>query len=210
MPEPKGTATLVGEVFPRVYRWTMHDDRIDAQSDSYAVVDDGNVVLIDPLPLATQDLAQLGAVRAILLTASCHERSAGRYRREFKVPVHAPAGAVDFEKDPDFWYDQGDHLAGNLIAIHSPGPTEAYYSFYLERDGGVVFCADLLTNYAGEGLAFVPDEYQDDAPRIRESVRHLLSLQFQTLCPNHGDPITSAAKEAIRDALKRDADQRKP
>jgi glyoxylase-like metal-dependent hydrolase (beta-lactamase superfamily II) len=209
MPEPKGTAKPLGEVFPRVYRWTMHDDRIDAQSDSYAVVDDGHVVLIDPLPMAKQDLGQLGAVHSIVLTASCHERSAWRYRREFKIPVYAPAGAVDFEKDPDFWYDQGDHLAGNLIAIHSPGPTEAYYSLYLERDGGVVFCADLLTNYSGEGLAFVPDEYQDDPPRIRESVRHLLSLEFTTLCPNHGDPITSGAKEAIRDALARDADQTK-
>jgi len=209
MPEPKGTAKPLGEVFPRVYRWMMHDDRIDAQSDSYAVVDDGHVVLIDPLPMAKQDLGQLGAVHSIVLTASCHERSAWRYRREFKIPVYAPAGAVDFEKDPDFWYDQGDHLAGNLIAIHSPGPTEAYYSLYLERDGGVVFCGDLLTNYSGEGLAFVPDEYQDDPPRIRESVRHLLSLEFTTLCPNHGDPITSGAKEAIRDALARDADQTK-
>jgi len=209
MPEPKGTAKPLGEVFPRVYRWTMHDDRIDAQSDSYAVVDDGHVVLIDPLPMAKQDMGQLGAVHSIVLTASCHERSAWRYRREFKIPVYAPAGAVDFEKDPDFWYDQGDHLAGNLIAIHSPGPTEAYYSLYLERDGGVVFCADLLTNYSGQGLAFVPDEYQDDPPRIRESVRHLLSLEFTTLCPNHGDPITSGAKEAIRDALARDADQTK-
>lgn len=209
MPEPKGTAKLVGEVFPRVYRWTMHDDRIDAQSDSYAVVDDMHVVLIDPLPMAKQDLAKLGTVHAIVLTASCHERSAWRYRREFTVPVHAPAGAVDFEKDPDFWYDQGDHLAGNLIAIHSPGPTEAYYSLYLERDGGVVFCADLLTNYGGEGLAFVPDEYQDDPPRIRKSVRHLLSLDFTTLCPNHGEPITSGAKEALRDALARDTDRTK-
>jgi glyoxylase-like metal-dependent hydrolase (beta-lactamase superfamily II) len=205
MPEPKGTATLVGEVFPRVHRWTMRDDRIDAQSDSYAVVHDGHVVLIDPLPMAKPDLAKLGTVQAIVLTASCHERSAWRYRREFNVPVHAPAGAVDFEEDPDFWYDQGDHLAANLIAIHSPGPTEAYYSLYLERDGGVVFCADLLTNYSNRRLAFVPDEYQDDAPRVRASVRHLLSLEFTTLCPNHGEPITSGAKEAIRDALARDA-----
>jgi glyoxylase-like metal-dependent hydrolase (beta-lactamase superfamily II) len=209
MPEPKGTAKLVGEVIPRVYRWTMHDDRIDSQSDSYAVVDGGHIVLIDPLPMATQALAKLGTVQAILLTASCHERAAWRYRRQLKVPVHAPAGAVDFEEDPDFWYDQGDHLAGNLIAIHSPGPTEAYYSFYLERDGGVVFCGDLLTNYGDEGLAFVPDEYQDDPPRIRESVRHLLSLEFKTLCPNHGEPMMSGAKKAIREALKRDADRAK-
>jgi glyoxylase-like metal-dependent hydrolase (beta-lactamase superfamily II) len=208
MPEPKGTAKAAGEVVPRVYRWTMHDDRIDSQSDSYAVVDDGRIVLIDPLPMAKQDLTTLGTVHSIVLTASCHERSAWRYRQQFKVPVHAPAGAVDFEADPDFWYDQGDHLAGHLIAIHTPGPTEAYYSFFMERDEGVIFCADLLTNYAGEGLAFVPDEYQDDPPRIRESVRHLLSLPFQTLCPNHGDPITSGAKEAIREALERDADQR--
>ncbi|MBA2253308.1 MAG: MBL fold metallo-hydrolase [Nitrospirales bacterium] len=209
MPEPNGTAKPAGEVAPRVYRWTMHDDRIDSQSDSYAVVDDGQIVLIDPLPMGMQDLAKLGTVHSIVLTASCHERSAWRYRRQFKVPVHAPAGAVDFEADPDFWYDQGDHLAGNLIAIHSPGPTEAYYSFYLERDGGVVFCGDLLTNYVDGRLAFVPDEYQDDPGRIRESVRHLLSLQFQALCPNHGNPITSGAKDAIREALKRDADQRK-
>jgi glyoxylase-like metal-dependent hydrolase (beta-lactamase superfamily II) len=209
MPEPKGTAKLIGVVVPRVYRWTMHDDRIDSQSDSYAVVDDGHIVLIDPLPMAIQDLTKLGTVQAIVLTASCHERSAWRYRREFKVPVHAPAGAVDFEEDPDFWYDQGDHLAGNLIAIHTPGPTEAYYSFFLERDGGVVFCADLLTNYAGEGLRFVADEYQDDPPRIRESVRHLLSLSFRTLCPDHGDPITSGAKETISEALARDAQHKK-
>ena len=125
MPEPKGTAKPAGEVAPRVYRWTMHDDRIDSQSDSYAVVEDGRIVLIDPLPMAEQDLANLGTVHAIVLTASCHERSAWRYRRQFNVPVHAPSGAVDFEEDPDFWYDQGDHLAGNLIAIHTPGPTEA-------------------------------------------------------------------------------------
>jgi glyoxylase-like metal-dependent hydrolase (beta-lactamase superfamily II) len=210
MPEPKGTAKLTGEVAPRVYRWTMHDDRIDAQSDSYAVVDDRQIVLIDPLPMAMQDVAKLGTVHAMVLTGSCHERSAWRYRRQFKVPVHAPAGAVDFEEDPDFWYDQGDHLAGNLIAIHTPGPTEAYYSFFLERDGGVVFCADLLTNYPGEGLAFVADAYQDDPPRIRASVRHLLSLPFQTLCPNHGDPITNGAQDAIREALARDAEQRHP
>jgi glyoxylase-like metal-dependent hydrolase (beta-lactamase superfamily II) len=209
MPEPKGTATLAGEVFPRVYRWTMHDDRIDSQSDSYAVVHDGHIVLIDPLPMAAQDLAKLGTVHVIVLTGSCHERSAWRYRRQFNVPVHAPAGAVDFEDDPDFWYDQGDHLAGNLIAIHTPGPTDAYYSLYLERDGGVLFCGDLLTNYAGDGLAFVPDEYQDEPRQTRESVRHLLSLQFQALCPNHGDPITSGAKDALREALARDADHRK-
>lgn len=204
MAEPAGTAKLVGEILPGVYRFTIHDDRIDYESDSYAVIEEGKAVLIDPLPMVPQDLKKLGPVAAICLTASCHERSAGRYRRALNVPVYAPAGAVDFEEPPDRWYKAGDRLPGELVAVHAPGPTEAHYAFYLERDGGGVFCADLLTNAGMEGLAFVPGEYQDEPSRTRESVRHLLDLTFETLCTNHGDPILVGAKEAIAQALVRD------
>src|SRR5206468_6988571 len=48
MPEPGGTATLVGEILPGAYRFTIHDDRIDSQSDSYAIIEKGKTVLIDP------------------------------------------------------------------------------------------------------------------------------------------------------------------
>lgn len=202
MPEPKGIAKLAGEVVPGVYRFTMHDDRIDAQSDGYVVVEDDRAILIDPLPMAERDLKKLGAVEAICLTASCHERAAKRYQRSFKVPVYAPRRAIGFEETkPDRWYGPGARLPGGLKAVHSPGPTDAHYSLYLRRAGGVVFCADLLTNYEGRGLAFVPGEYQDDPKGTRKSVRRLLELRFRVLCPNHGKPIKTGAKKAIRQAL---------
>jgi glyoxylase-like metal-dependent hydrolase (beta-lactamase superfamily II) len=204
MPEPGGSAKLVGEILPGIYHFTILDDRIDYQSDSYAVVEKSNAVLIDPLPMAEKDLNKLGPVEAICLTGSCHERSAWRYRRELTVLVYAPQGGVDFEETPDRWYKAGDLLPGNLLAVHTPGPTEAHYSFFLERNGGAVFCADLLTNADGEGLAFVSGEYQDEPARTRESVRSLLNLDFRALCPNHGDPVTVGAKEAITRALERD------
>jgi len=144
MPEPGGTAKLVGEILPDVYRFATHDDRIDFESDSYVVIEDGKAILIDPLPMADKDLKKLGPVEAICLTASCHERSAWRYRRELKVWVYAPQGGVDFEETPDRWYKAGDRLPGDLLAVHSPGPTEAHYSFYLEREGGVVFAPTCL------------------------------------------------------------------
>jgi len=204
MPEPSGFAERAGEVLAGVSRFTIQDDRIDFESDSYVVIENGRAVLIDPLPMSGRDLKQLGPVEAICLTGSCHERSAWRYRRELKVLVYAPEGGVDFEETPDRWYKAGDRLPGGLVAVHTPGPTESHYSFYLDRDGGAVFCADLLTNGGGEGLAFVPDEYQDEPARTRESVRHLLDLRFETLCPDHGDPIRRGAKEAIAQALARD------
>ncbi len=206
MPEPKGVAKLVGEVVPGVYRFTMHDDRIDFESDGYVVVGKGRAVLIDPLPMRPRDLKKLGAVEAIYLTASCHERAARRYHETFNVPVYAPRRAVDFEgTKPDRWYGPGARLPGGLKAVHSPGPTDAHHSLYLWRNGGVVFCADLLTNVGSRGLAFVAGEYQDEPKRTRVSVRRLLNLPFKVLCPNHGRPVTTGAKKAIRRALAKDA-----
>ena len=120
------------------------------------------------------------------------------------VPVCAPEGGVDFEETPDRWYRAGERLPAGLVAVHAPGPTEAHYAFHTDRGGGVVLCADLLTNQEGAGLAFVPDEYQDEPGRTRESVRRLLDLDFTILCTNHGDPIPHGAKEAIRQLLDRD------
>jgi glyoxylase-like metal-dependent hydrolase (beta-lactamase superfamily II) len=206
MPEPRGVAKLAGEVVPGVYRFKMHNPQIDAESDGYVVVNRGRAVLIDPLPMKAQDLKRFGTVQAICLTASCHERAAWRYRKLFKVLVYAPIRAVDFDEKPDRWYKPKDRLPGGLFAVHSPGPTDAHYSFYLKRHGGVVFCADLLTHY-GKGLEFVPGEYQDAPEETRESVLRLLDLRFKVLCSNHGAPITRRAKAAIRQALKRDAEQ---
>ena len=208
MPEPKGIGKLVGEVVPGVFRVTMHDGRIDFESDGYVVVEKDRAILIDPLPMNKRDLKKLGAVEAICLTASCHERAAWRYQDSFKVPVYAPRRGVDFEGTPDRWYGPGDRLPGGLKAVHSPGPTDAHYSLYLKRNGGVVFCADLLTNVGSRGLAFVSGEYQDEPKRSRVSVRRLLKLPFRVLCPNHGKPVTTGAKKAIRHALAKDAAQR--
>ena len=154
--------------------------------------------------MSDQDLKGLGPVEAICLSVSCHERSAWRYRRSLQVPVYGPEGGVDFEESPDRWYKAGDLLPGHLLAVHAPGPTEAHYAFYLDRERGVVFFADLFTNAEGEGLAFVSGECQDEPVRTRESVRRLLDLSFETLCSNHGDPVNIRAKEAIAQALARD------
>lgn len=204
MPEPKATAQPAGEVAPGIFRYTIQDDRIDYQSDSYVLVDGGRAVLLDPLPMSKKELARHGTVEAIVLSASCHERAAWRYRTQLKVPVFGPEGGVDFEEAPDRSYRAGDELPGGLQAVHAPGPTEAHYAFYLPRTGGVVFCADLLTNAGGEGLGFVPGEYQDDPARTRDSVRKLLSLDFEILCTNHGDPVRRGAKDAIRRLLVED------
>ena len=187
---------------PGVWRWSLHDDRIDFESAAHAVAGNGGAVLVDPLPLEPGRLKALGPVTAICLTAACHQRSAWRLRRELGVGVHAPRGARTLEEEPDGWYGEGDELPGGLRAVRTPGPEDAHYCFLREREPKVVFCSDLVTHVEGE-LRFISPEYHDDPEETGRSVERLLELDFSVLCFDHGAPITESPHAALRALLSR-------
>jgi glyoxylase-like metal-dependent hydrolase (beta-lactamase superfamily II) len=111
------------------------------------------------------------------------------------------------EEAPDVYYQAGDRLPGGLQAIHTPGPENVHYAFWLARDPGVLFCPDLLMHGQEKDLAFVPAEFHDDPATTRISVRSFLEFRFSVLCFNHGAPITDNPHAALRDILRRDAGQ---
>lgn len=59
-----------------------------------------------------------------------------------------------------------------------------------------------------EELRFIPAQYHEDPDATRRSVRHLLDLRFSVLCFDHGVPIIGDSHMALREVLKRDAEQR--
>jgi glyoxylase-like metal-dependent hydrolase (beta-lactamase superfamily II) len=209
MSEPKTIAQNAEEIVSGVWRWTVHDDRIDFESDAHAVVEGGRVVLIDPLPLEEAALKRLGTVEAICLTAKCHQRSSWRYRKQFGVKVYAPEGVRPMDEEPDVLYRAGDRLPGGLRAIHTPGPENVHFAFWLAREPGVLFCPDLLMHGEGKELDFVPAEFHDDPATAQASVQKLLELRFSVLCFNHGAPITDDPHAALREVLKRNAERLK-
>jgi hypothetical protein len=202
--EPSAVAERAEEVVPGVWRWWVLNERIGgAESTAHAVGSDAGVVLLDPVRLADHELARLGPVAAICLTAQCHQRSAWRYRRELGAPVHAPEGTRPMEEEPDARYREGDELPGGLRAVRTPGPEEVHFSFLREGDPSILFCSDLLTHYAGKDLDFVPLRYHDDPERTLTTVEALLDLPFSVLCLDHGSPLVDDPKAAIRTLLER-------
>ena len=212
MSEPGTSARVITRVAPGLYRWRVADDRIGGgESVGHAVVEDGKVVLVDPLPVAEDKLRRLGEVEAIVLTAACHQRSAWRFRRAFGVKGFGPRGpgvspkAGDFLEEPDRRYDDGDRLPGGLVAVHAPGPTEAMFALWHPKKAAL-FLADLLACQGRGPPRFVPDEYQDEPGRSRETVRRLHErLRPRVLLFEHGTPVTRGARAALAAALKRDA-----
>jgi glyoxylase-like metal-dependent hydrolase (beta-lactamase superfamily II) len=200
--EPKTVSESVHEVVPGIWWWSIHDERIDFVSTAHAVSGDEGIVLIDPLPVVDDALAELGGIRAICLTAGTHQRSAWRFRRQLGVPVYAPALSRLIEEEPDERYGDGDELPGGLRAVFTPGAGTTQHTFLLDRGGGIAFVPDLFVNVAGEGLAIVGEEEMPDPEEARRSTRKLLDLRFEILCLGHGAPVTEDPKAAIRALLE--------
>jgi glyoxylase-like metal-dependent hydrolase (beta-lactamase superfamily II) len=202
MTEPREIAAGVDLVTDGVWHWSIHNSGIGgAISSSHAVAADGGCVLVDPVRLADDALASLPRPTAVALDATTHQRASWRYRGQFGIEVWLPEDARAGDEEPDRRYAEGDRLPGGLLAVRTPGPEWPHYSFLLERDPGILFCSDLISNDGDRELAFVPPEFHDDPAETRRSVERLLDLPFSILCLAHGAPITDDPKGALRQLL---------
>jgi glyoxylase-like metal-dependent hydrolase (beta-lactamase superfamily II) len=202
MTEPMEIAGSAEEVVPGLFHWRISNSNIGGGvSSSHALVVGETCVFIDPVRLAPEALAALPAPTAILLTARCHQRAAWRYRRELGAEVWLPLDASAADEEPDRRYADADVLPGGLLAVRTPGPERPHYSLLDERGDGIVFCSDLVSN-AGGVLHFVPPEFHEDPEETRRSVKKLLDLPFSIMCFDHGEPITSDPKAALRALLE--------
>jgi hypothetical protein len=206
MTEPREIADNVEQIADGLYHWRIHNGNIGgAISSSHAVVLGETSVLVDPVRLADDALATLPRPAAIVLTAKCHQRSAWRYRSALGVEVWLPEDAPAADEQPDRRYAEGDVLPGGLVAVRTPGPEWPHYSFLLEREPGVLFCSDLISNQGDRELRFIPAEYHEDPAETRRSVERLLEMPFSILCLDHGAPIADDPKAALRALLQASA-----
>ena len=200
MSEPKTVAASIEEVVPGVWRWSIHDERIDFLGAAYAVKAEDGVVMIDPLPLERAALDELGDVGAIVLTCGSHQRCAWRYRRELGANVYAPALSKEIDEEPDVRYGDGDTLPGGLRAVFTPGAGTTQHTLLL-GDPKVAFVPDMLVETPDRRVAMLASRWMYDPDEARQSVEKLLDLDFDVLCLAHGGAVTKGAKDAVRGAL---------
>lgn len=201
MAEPKTIANNLTEVVPGFWHWSIHNEQIDFQSDSYAVKTGEGMILIDPVQLRPELLKKLEPISAIILTCGSHQRSAWRYRKEFQAPVYAPTLSKEIEEEPDHRYGDGDELPGNLKAVFTPGAGTTQHTLLHRGEPKFAICPDLLVRNPDGSVEVIPEEYAHDIELAKKSIKKLLNLPFSILCLSHGGPMKEAPKEKIRAAL---------
>jgi len=162
----------------------------------------GNIC-IDPVEASAADLEEI--VRAhptrVLLTNRNHVRAANRVRERTgaRVAIH-PADAPYARSQGAVIDDElrvGER-AGPLSVVAMPGKSPGEVTLHWPERRILIVGDAVIGNPPGR-CGLLREQVMDDPPRLRESVRNLLAIDFETLLVGDGVSIMSGARERLRE-----------
>lgn len=194
------------EILSGVHTWQRFSEPHGYHFNGYLIRHaDGNLC-IDPVAPSEEDLAEIArfGVARILLTNRNHSRAANQVRATTgaKTSIHpqdAPhARSQGAELDSSL--ASGERI-GPLSVIAAPGKSPGEVAFYWS-ERKTLFVGDAVIGNPPGRCALLREQVMDDPARLRQSVRELLALDFDTLLVGDGAPILQGAKERLRELVE--------
>jgi glyoxylase-like metal-dependent hydrolase (beta-lactamase superfamily II) len=165
---------------------------------------DGNLCIdpVQPSDEVLEEIVGYGVAR-ILLTNRNHSRAANKVRTRTggRTAIHAADASharhegaeLDDELKP------GDKV-GPFVVVGVPGKSPGEVALHWpERK--ILLVGDAVVGDPPGRCKLLPEKVVDDPARLRESVRRLLALDFETLLVGDGEPIPQFAKERLRELV---------
>jgi hypothetical protein len=164
-----------------LYCWSVFNERLDIDFNSFAWVHERGNVLVDPLPLSAHDrqhLKDLGGAAWIVVTNSYHVRAAKELAAEFGARIAGPsAEQKDFPMRCDRWLREGEEVHPGLRVLELDGSkTPGELALVLEDT--TLIAGDLLRSHrAGELMLLKHEQGLQDTAKAVASLRKVLSFQ---------------------------------
>ena len=192
------------------YSWSIFSQERQIDFNGHLWVRDQGNVLIDPVPMASEDLEQfdqLGGAAWIVLTNRDHEREAVFFqnRSGARISAHS-ADAGLFDRPPDRLLDDGEEIVPGLQAVHlehgkSPGEIALFWPALK-----LVLSGDLVVGAPAGRLTLLPDPKLADPPKAALSLRKLLQLDFDAMLVGDGHSILHDARRLLLECLEQRRD----
>ena len=182
--------------------WSVFNERLDIDFNSFVWTrPDGNVV-IDPLPMTAHDrehLGKLGGAAWIVLTNRDHVRGARELAAEFGAMIAGPAAERDgFPVACDAWLSEREPLFDwrvfELDGSKTPG------ELALLIDGTTLVTGDLVRAHRAASLMTLrSDQGLRDAAAARASIARLAALpRLDAVLVGDGWCLFAGCAEALR------------
>jgi glyoxylase-like metal-dependent hydrolase (beta-lactamase superfamily II) len=198
-------ASELVKISDTLHLWHFYDASVKAELFSTAVETPDGVLLVDPIPLQEESLAELVTghpVAGIFLTNANHCRAVLQFSEKFSVPIFAhrvTATACDLSvreaKDRDSFLP-------NTRAVEIAGAAPGEMAIYNAEDDGSLVVGDALINFEPYGFALLPEKYCTNAKEMRRSLRGLLDYEFERMLFAHGTPLMRSARKKLEQLLQ--------
>ncbi|MGH7915050.1 MAG: MBL fold metallo-hydrolase [Candidatus Binataceae bacterium] len=164
----------------------------------------GNIC-IDPVEASASDFEEIVRARPtrVLLTNRNHVRAANRVREHTgaRVAIH-PADAPYAHNQAAVIDDElsAGERVGPLVVVATPGKSPGEVALHWPDRKTLIVGDAVIGNPPGR-CSLLREQVMDDPARLRESVRNLLAIDFDTLLVGDGVSILSGAKERLRELV---------
>jgi glyoxylase-like metal-dependent hydrolase (beta-lactamase superfamily II) len=194
------------ELLQDIFTWPWFSEPHGYNFNGHFVRHASGNLCVDPVEPSDSDLeelARLGVAR-ILITNRNHSRAANKIRSRTgaRTAIH-PADAQHARKEGAELDDElkiGEEI-GPFVVIGAPGKSLGEVVLHWpERK--ILLVGDAVVGDPPGKCKLLPDKVVDNPPRLRETARALLALDFDTLLVGDGVPILSAAKERLRELVE--------
>jgi glyoxylase-like metal-dependent hydrolase (beta-lactamase superfamily II) len=191
------------EILPDIFTWPWFSEPHGYNFNGHFIRDSGGNLCVDPVAPSEQNLEELAqqGVASILITNRNHGRSANaiRARTGARTAIHA-ADAPHARKEGTLVDDELEpgRKAGPFVVIGVPGKSPGEVVLHWpERK--ILLVGDAVVGHPPGRCKLLPDKVVDNPVLLRESVRGLLALDFDTLLVGDGEPILKSARQALRE-----------
>ena len=194
------------EILTGIFTWPWFSEPHGYNFNGHLILHSSGNLCIDPVEPAAADLeeiARLGVSR-ILLTNRNHSRAANKVRARTgaRTAIH-PADAPHASKEGAELDDElhiGEKI-GPLVVVGAPGKSPGEVVLHWpERK--ILIVGDAAVGDPPGRCKLLPEKVIDDLPRLRDSVRGLLALDFDTLLVGDGTPILQNAKASLSELVE--------
>ena len=200
------------EILPGIFAWgSTYTDR-PWDLNGYALVLDGETVLVDPPAPDECEWSSLSKpITTIVLTNRDHVRDTETFRKRYGARVTAGKAEIS-QLAPlivDLAVEEGDLIAGALRGIHLPGKSPGEIGLYFDpahhaysrQTGGILLLGDAIIGNPPGALGLIPEQKLDDPQTLKRSLLKLLDYEFDVLLLCDGQSVLSDAKRKVREFL---------
>lgn len=189
------------ELAPGILAWSRFSQAHGYDFNGTLLLDPAGNLCVDPVEPSDEEMERLVAegVERILLTNRNHTRAANRVRELTGASVEIHASDADSARKQGVGIDVTLEVTGRVgpfTLVGVPGKSPGEIALH-DPGRGLLIVGDALIGHPAGRLSLLPDRVVDDPPRLRDSVRRLLDLEFDMLIVGDGVSIPSGARQAL-------------